>query len=148
MDKTENTGSLPLFPLKRKTEDLIPGLLPASTPPIIAMYPTAFAMAVQWCSFCGVGNARSATTFSTNNFRQIVTAAFYHFSRGGAEYRFRMKSYALTLLSFHAGVAAIYVLWQHIPQSVKKCAQLLEADRMIMTTGRAGGFLYTKTGAS
>lgn len=94
---------------------LILGLLPKTINPIIALYPIAFAMSVQWCSFREVCGNVSATTFSTNNFRQTITSAFYYFSDGGREYLFRMKIYLFTLLSFHMGVAVTYFIWKYIP---------------------------------
>lgn len=89
-------------------------LLPKNINPVIALYPIGLAMSVQWCSFREVGKNVSATTFSTNNFRQVVTSLFYYFSDGGKEYLSRAKFYLCTLLSFHTGVATTYFIWHYI----------------------------------
>lgn len=52
---------------------LILGFLPENIHPVVALYPVAFAMSIQWCCFRGVCENPSATTFSTGNFRQLVT---------------------------------------------------------------------------
>lgn len=94
---------------------LILGLLSPNIDPIISLYPVAFAMSIQWCSFRGVSGNTSATTFSTNNFRQVVTALFNYFSDGETEQLFRLKFYLSTILSFHTGVAVIYLVWYRTP---------------------------------
>ncbi len=52
------------------------GIMPKGIHPVVALYPVAFAMSIQWCSFRGIGKNPSATTFSTGNFRQLVTLLF------------------------------------------------------------------------
>lgn len=61
---------------------VILGFLPENIDPVIALYPVAFAMSIQWCSFRGVCENPSATAFSTGNFRQLVTiyVIFQHFN--------------------------------------------------------------------
>lgn len=90
-------------------------LIPSDTHPIIALYPVAFAMSIQWCTFRGVDKNPSATTFSTGNFRQLVTNAFNWFIDRKSESLENVKFYILTMLSFHLGVAVIYVLNAYIP---------------------------------
>lgn len=94
---------------------VILGLLPLDTNPIVALYPVAFAMSVQWCSFRGVENNPSATTFSTGNFRQLVTNFFNYFTEHKSEYLVKAKFYLFTMLSFHVGVASVYLVWPYIP---------------------------------
>lgn len=94
---------------------LILGFLPENINPIIALYPVAFAMSIQWCSFRGVRENPSATTFSTGNFRQLVTLVFNYTTERKKEDLFRIKFYLLTMLSFHAGVASIYIVWPYLP---------------------------------
>lgn len=89
-------------------------LIPDNTPPIIALYPVAFAMSIQWCSFRGVGKNPSATTFSTGNFRQLVTNCFNWFTENNTEYLSNIKFYISTIFSFHFGVAVIYILRPYI----------------------------------
>lgn len=90
-------------------------LIPPETNPITALYPASFAMSVQWCIFKGVCDNPSATTFSTGNFRQLVTNIFNYIEKRDASDLFRIKFYLLTMLSFHTGVAFIYIIWQYIP---------------------------------
>lgn len=90
-------------------------LIPAETPPVIALYPVAFAMSIQWCTFRGVGQNPSATTFSTGNFRQLVTNAFNYLTERKDEYLSGTKFYLFTMLSFHLGVAVIYICQPYIP---------------------------------
>lgn len=85
-------------------------LIPNGTPPVIALYPVAFAMSIQWCSFRGVGNNSSATTFSTGNFRQLITNIFNYYTERKSECLTNIKFYILTMLSFHIGIALGYIL--------------------------------------
>lgn len=94
---------------------LILGFLPENIPPVVALYPVAFAMSIQWCTFRGVRENPSATTFSTGNFRQVVTLIFNCITEKKREDLFRILFYIITMLSFHAGVAVIYIVWPHLP---------------------------------
>lgn len=94
---------------------LILGFLPENIHPVIALYPVAFAMSIQWCTFRGVGGNPSATTFSTGNFRQLVTLIFNYVSEQEQEYLLHIRFYIITMLSFHAGIAMIYILWPYLP---------------------------------
>lgn len=94
---------------------LILGFLPKDIHPVIALYPVAFAMSVQWCSFRGACENPSATTFSTGNFRQLVTVIFNYITERKQEDLFRIRFYIFTMLSFHVGVAVTYIVWPYIP---------------------------------
>lgn len=89
---------------------LILGLMPEGIHPVVALYPVAFAMSIQWCSFRGIDRNPSATTFSTGNFRQLVTIIFEYVTERKREDLSRIRFYILTMLSFHSGIAAIYIL--------------------------------------
>lgn len=91
------------------------GFIPPNINPVVALYPVGFAMSIQWCTFRGVSQNPSATTFSTGNLRQLVTSVFNYFTDRTQEDLLRIKFYIATMLSFHAGVAAIYIVWPHIP---------------------------------
>lgn len=91
------------------------GILPENINPVIALYPVAFAMSIQWCTFRGVCDNPSATTFSTGNFRQLVTIVFNYVTEGKREDGCRILFYVITMLSFHSGVALVYVVWNYIP---------------------------------
>lgn len=94
---------------------LILGIMPRNIHPIIAIYPIAFAMSFQWCSFRGVHENISATTFSTNNLRNLVTGIFNYISDKKHEDLLCIKFYLFTMLSFHSGVAVIYIIWPYAP---------------------------------
>ncbi len=94
---------------------LILGFLPKNVHPVIALYPVAFAMSIQWCTFRGIRENPSATTFSTGNFRQLVTTIFNFITERKPEYLPRIRFYTFTMLSFHAGVATIYIIWSYLP---------------------------------
>lgn len=93
---------------------LILGLLPENIYPVIALYPVAFAMSIQWCSFRGVCENPSATTFSTGNFRQLVTIIFNYITDRNQEDLLRIRFYIFTMLSFHVGVAVIYIVFPYL----------------------------------
>lgn len=90
-------------------------IIPHNTPPIVALYPVGFAMSIQWCTFRVVEKNPSATTFSTGNFRQLVTNIFNYFTEGKREYLSNVKFYFFTMLSFHLGAAAVYIIQPYIP---------------------------------
>lgn len=89
-------------------------LIPTDAHPVMALYPVAFAMSVQWCTFRGVGKNSSATTFSTGNFRQLVSNIFNYSTEREREYLSNIKFYILTMLSFHFGIALGYILKPYI----------------------------------
>ena len=94
----------------------VSGFIPEGINPFAALYPVFFASSFQWCAFKGAGSYVSATIFSTNNLKQTVTAAVEAcLSRRDGEAHDKMVQKALffggTLVCFHLGVAAGYVLW-------------------------------------
>lgn len=89
---------------------LILGFLPDNIHPVIALYPVAFAMSIQWCTFRGIRENSSATTFSTGNFRQLITIIFNYITERKREDLSRIKFYIATMLSFHVGIAVIYIV--------------------------------------
>lgn len=101
---------------------LILGFLPENIHPVIALYPVAFAMSIQWCTFRGVRENTSATTFSTGNFRQLVTLIFHYITEKNLEDLSRIKFYVFTMLSFHTGIAFIYIIQPYIS---KQCIWLV-----------------------
>lgn len=92
---------------------LILAFLPEHIHPVIALYPVAFSMSIQWCTFRGVGKNPSATTFSTGNFRQLITLTFHYITEKKQENLTHIRFYAITMLSFHAGIATIYIVWSY-----------------------------------
>lgn len=95
---------------------LLLGFLPGDLNPVIGLYPIFFAMAFQWCSFRGAEGFVGSTTFSTNNLRQFTTGIVHLLMRKEEENpRGRIRFYGLTLLGFHLGVTAGFLLWQVFP---------------------------------
>ena len=71
-----------------------------------------FAMAFQWCAFSSRYGCPCSTIFSTNNFRQFVDAWVQIRSHPSEDHVLRFRLYGGTLLFFHAGAAAVCVLWR------------------------------------
>ena len=71
-----------------------------------------FAMAFQWCAFSSRYGCPCSTIFSTNNFRQFVDAWVQIRSYPSEDHVLRFRLYGGTLLFFHAGAAAVCVLWR------------------------------------
>lgn len=90
------------------------GLLPPNINPIIALYPMGFAMSIQWCTFRGVGDNPSATTFSTGNFRQLVSNIYNFFAEKNQQTASNIRFYLFTMLSFHIGIGIVYLIWPYI----------------------------------
>lgn len=93
---------------------LVLPFFPAHTDPVVSIYPVAFAMSMQWCTFSGVGGNVCATTFSTNNLRQFVSAAFRRIVKGDKNETFKMLFYLFTLIMFHTGAAVVCLLWKKV----------------------------------
>ncbi len=89
-------------------------LLPRDIPLIICLYPTFFAMAFQWCSFPGAYGFTSSSIFSTNNLRQFTSALVNVYCNHMPQERLKYHFYGLTILCFHLGVAADYLLWKSL----------------------------------
>ena len=81
-------------------------------PLIMYLYPTFFAMAFQWCSFKGAYGFKSSTIFSSNNFRQLVSALTEVFCNGDKSFSLKAKFFGATMLGFHLGVAASFLCWK------------------------------------
>lgn len=96
---------------------LVLGLLPLNLNPIVALYPVGFSMSIQWCTFRGVGGNPSATTFSTGNFRQLVSSFYGLFVEGKREALGNIRFYLITMLSFHMGILVMYLIWPHMTHS-------------------------------
>ena len=83
--------------------------LPDNLPAVCYLYPTFVAMSFQWASFPGAYGFVSSSIFSTNNWRQTVSAATEFFINKKSEFKIKMIFYAVTLLFFHLGIVASYV---------------------------------------
>lgn len=91
---------------------LVLAWIPADVDPVLALYPMFFATAVQWLAFTSASGFNSATVFSTNNTRQMVTGLTeYIYSRDKA-HLLRAKFFAGTLICFHLGVIYGYLCLQ------------------------------------
>lgn len=88
---------------------LLLGFLPADMNPIIALYPVFFVTAFQWSVFKGAQGYLSSPIFSTNNFKQMLSAfTEYCLSHEEAQKK-KARFYGLTLLSFHIGVGISFI---------------------------------------
>lgn len=84
--------------------------IPTGAYPTVALYPAVFAMAVQFSTFRGIAKNPSSTTFSTANFRQLVTNLFNYLADRKSEDFSNFKFYAFTMLSFHLGIISLHIL--------------------------------------
>lgn len=85
--------------------------MPGDLQPLLALYPLAFAVSLQWCSFSEIETYSSSTIFSTNNLRQFITHGFNFLTTHSRSELSAAMLYMFTLLFFHAGVAAVFVMW-------------------------------------
>lgn len=108
-------------------------LIPKSITPLVGLYPTFFAMAFQWCSFSGAYGYTSATIFSTNNVRQFASALVEVFLNKDQSFRLKARFFGNTLLAFHLGVAACYLLWRFTGEYVSLfvVAPILTAKKLL-----------------
>jgi uncharacterized membrane protein YoaK (UPF0700 family) len=91
---------------------VLAGFFPEDIPPILGLYPMFFAMAFQWNSFSSGDGFPSATIFSTNNLRQFAVSVTEFCLTHDGEHLKRLRLYGGTLLAFHSGVAASYIIWK------------------------------------
>lgn len=91
---------------------LVLAQIPADVDPVLALYPMFFAMAVQWLAFTSASGFSSATVFSTNNTRQLVTGLTEYFYSHEKSHLLRAKFFAGTLICFHSGVVCGYLCLQ------------------------------------
>ncbi len=87
-------------------------LLPQNLPATIYFYPTFFAMAFQWSAFPGAYGFICSTIFSTNNLKQFVSSIAEVYVNGKKEFKLKAAFFGATLVTFHLGVCASYLLWK------------------------------------
>lgn len=80
-------------------------------PLTVYLYPTFFAMAFQWCAFKGAYGFSSSTIFSSNNFRQFISALTEIFFNGDKSFSLKAKFFGITLLCFHLGLTLSWLSW-------------------------------------
>ena len=98
------------------------GFFPTDIYPVLGLYPLFFAMAFQWNSFPGADGFVSSSIFSTNNLRQFTMAMTEVLANHDPTHLPKAAFFGKTLLSFHAGVAASFLLWQVLgPHSAWLC---------------------------
>ena len=83
---------------------LLIGVMPEDLNPIIALWPIFFMASMQWNAFPGARGYISASIFSTNNYRQVVTGLTDYLLDKEPSSKERALFFTGTLLSFHAGV--------------------------------------------
>lgn len=92
---------------------VILGFLPEEMNPLLGLYPIFFATAFQWSTFPGACGFNSSTIFSTNNLKQFTSAAAEVLLNHDNTFKKKAAFYGCTLLSFHAGAAVCFLLWQY-----------------------------------
>jgi uncharacterized membrane protein YoaK (UPF0700 family) len=80
-------------------------------PLTVYLYPTFFSMAFQWCAFKGAYDFSSSTIFSSNNFRQFISALTEIYFNGDKSFSLKAKFYGITLLCFHLGIVLSWFCW-------------------------------------
>lgn len=88
--------------------------MPTGLPEIFYLYPTFFAMSFQWCSFSGSYGFTCSTIFSTNNWRQVVSSLTEWLCNGKPEFKLKAAFFGATMVGFHLGVAAAFILWERL----------------------------------
>lgn len=83
---------------------IISAYLPSDIPALVALYPTFFAMSVQWSSFQGTNGFTTATIFSTNNLKQLTLALTERMVNHDKKQKKKIITFASMLLAFHVGV--------------------------------------------
>lgn len=91
---------------------LMTGFFPPDLSPILCLYPMFFSMAFQWNSFSSAKGFPSSTIFSTNNVRQFTLAVTEFCVSRDPACLGKIQLFGGTLLAFHSGVAAAYLLWR------------------------------------
>ncbi len=86
-------------------------LLPENANPILGMYPLFFATAFQWNCYSGAKGFAASSIFSTNNLRQFVWALTEVLVYHNQQQKEKARFFGETLLSFHLGVGAGFLLW-------------------------------------
>ena len=85
--------------------------LPEDVHALVRLYPAFFAMAFQWTSFPKINGYTSATVFSTNNFRQMVSGYTEFICTHKREELNRALFYTGTLASFNLFAGVSYFLF-------------------------------------
>ncbi len=81
------------------------GFMPTGWNSVIALWPVFFMTSIQWNSFPGARGYVSASIFSTNNYRQLVTGITDYLLDKDREAASRAWFFGGTLTFFHLGVA-------------------------------------------
>ncbi len=84
--------------------------MPDNLPKIVYMYPTFVAMSFQWTSFSGSYGFAASTIFSTNNYKQMISAFAEVLFNKKPEFLLKGQFYGATLLGYNSGVACAFVL--------------------------------------
>lgn len=89
-------------------------LLPQNLPVTVYFYPTFLAMAFQWSAFSGSYGFICSTIFSTNNLKQFVSSIAEVTVNRKKEFKLKAAFFGLTLIAFHLGVCASFLLWKYL----------------------------------
>ena len=89
-------------------------LLPADLPKVVYLYPTFFAMSLQWSSFSGSYGYAASTNFCTNNFKQTISALTEYFCNGKSEFKLKAQFYGAVLAGYYLGIFAGFKLFEKL----------------------------------
>lgn len=94
---------------------IILGFLPQEMDPVLAMYPSFFALTMQWCAFSGANNNMGSTIFLTNDLRQFFASALNCGVDGKENRRKHQDStffFGTNILFFGLGIIPVFYLWE------------------------------------
>lgn len=115
---------------------LITACLPLEMNDMIALYPLFFITAFQWGTFSGTRCYGSATTFSTNNLRQMLSGWVEYLRLKDPSQRDKALFYTMTLVMYHLGVLAGFLAvarWMAL--GILGCLIPLGAGSIVILTG-------------
>ena len=123
--------------------------------PYLAMLPLFFITPIQWNAFAGDAGYGSSTIFSTNNYRQAITALTSYLIDGDIKMKRKAQFFGMTLLFFHIGVVlasvtAIFwaresIWWGFLPLAVSAVCCMWYKDSKIFSTGKKYGKKFIKS---
>ena len=89
-------------------------LMPTNWPKVVYLYPTFFAMSLQWSSFSGSYGYAASTNFCTNNFKQTISALTEYFCNGKNEFKLKAQFYGAVLAGYYLGIFAGFKLFEKL----------------------------------
>ncbi len=88
--------------------------MPDNWPKTVYLYPTFVAMSFQWSSFSGSYGFAASTIFSTNNYKQMISAFTEVVCNKKREFLLKGQFYGATLIGYNLGVLCGFFLSQKL----------------------------------